>query len=97
MAVEWSGGRRKLDVDDAEPELGDVCCDRMRWQLSQKCDQHASRYECPDSLVQRVRGGYGLIILESSSVVEIAFCPWCATRLPPIADIDLNLAGEADV
>jgi hypothetical protein len=85
---EWFGGTRWLDVDEQEPGTDDACCERMAWQLAQRCDVHASRYECPDSLVHRVRGGYGLIIFDSPSVVEVAFCPWCGARLPPIAPIE---------
>ncbi len=61
------------------------CCDRMDYDLNQKCDQHKDRYACPDALINRVRGGYGLIVHDGgSSVIEIAFCPWCGSRLPKI-------------
>ena len=98
MAVDhqWFGGIRKLDVENSAPRTDDACCERMAEQLAQICDMHPSRYECPDSLVHRVRGGYGLIVLGTDSVVEIAFCPWCGTRLPAIADLDL-LLGANDV
>jgi hypothetical protein len=93
---EWFGGTRKLDVDDATPSTEDVCCERMSLQLAQQCQLHEPRYDCPDSLINRVRGGYGLIVLGTDSVVEIAFCPWCNTRLPPIDDLDLP-SGANDV
>jgi hypothetical protein len=87
---EWYGGTRKLDVEDQVLSTDDVCCERMAIQLGEQCGTHESRYDCPDSLIQRVRGGYGLIVLGTQSVVEIAFCPWCGARLPPIEDLDLN-------
>ena len=50
----------------------------MRYDLEQECNQHANRYECPDSLVAEVRGGFGLMIrYGTQSVIEISFCPWC--------------------
>ena len=93
---DWFGGGRKLDVDDATPSTDNVCCERMALQLAGKCDLHSSRYDCPDSLVHRVRGGFGLIVLGTDSVVEIAFCPWCGTGLPAIEDLDLSI-GANDV
>jgi hypothetical protein len=93
---EWFGGGRKLDVDNAAPSIDGVCCERMALQLTQRCELHPSRYDCPDSLIQRVRSGYGLIVLGTDSVVEIAFCPWCGSRLPPIEDLDLFI-GANDV
>jgi hypothetical protein len=63
-------------------------CDRMDDDLTRKCDVHESRYDCPNALINSVRSGYGIIVRDGgSSVVEIAFCPWCGKRLPPIADI----------
>ena len=91
---EWFGGIRKLDIDNATPEIDDVCCERMAIQLVQKCDMHESRYDCPDSLIQRVRGGYGLIVFGTDSVVEIGFCPWCGSRMPPIQDLNLPIGEE---
>jgi hypothetical protein len=88
---EWFGGTRKLDIENATPRTDDVCCERMAIQLDQRCEMHASRYDCPDSIMHRVRGGYGLIVLGTDSVIEIAFCPWCGTRLPPIEPITEEL------
>jgi hypothetical protein len=93
---QWFGGTRKLDVENGSPRTEDVCCERMALQLTQQCELHSSRYDCPDSLLHRVRGGYGLVVLGTDSVVEIAFCPWCGTRLPAIEDVDLPI-GANDV
>jgi len=47
------------------------CCDRMDFDLDQRCDIHPQRHECPDNIVDIVRGGYGLIVHDGgSSVIE---------------------------
>ena len=56
----------------------------MSKQLNWKCDDHPSSEGCPDALVGRFgkKGDYGLFIHDGgSSYVEIAYCPWCGTRL----------------
>jgi hypothetical protein len=67
----------------------------MKFDLEHVCEQHADRFECPDNLVARVRGGFGLIVHGGGSVIEIAFCPWCGTPLPPIGA--LELPGDPNV
>lgn len=59
------------------------CCDRMRDDLERACPSHVDRSDCPDALVARGRrGGYGLWVHDGgSSLVTIAYCPWCGTRL----------------
>jgi hypothetical protein len=57
----------------------------MRANTENVCDLHPDRFECPDALVNYSEHGedYGLIIHDgSSSVISIAFCPWCGTKLP---------------
>jgi len=67
----------------------DHCCSRLAFDLNQKCDQHASRFECPDALIAEVRGVYGMIVHDGgNSLIEISFCPWCGAKLPNIADIE---------
>jgi hypothetical protein len=64
----------------------------MKFDLEQVCAQHPDPFDCPDSLVARVRGGYGLIVHNGGSgVIEIRFCPWCGTPLPPIQPITEEL------
>jgi hypothetical protein len=64
------------------------CCDRMDHDLNQSCDVHEGRFNCPDALMALVRGGYGLIVHDGgSSFIEIAFCPWCGSRLPKIGEV----------
>jgi len=56
----------------------------MLRQLNWNCEDHPSLADCPDALVGRFgkRGNYGLFIRDGgSSHVEIAYCPWCGTRL----------------
>src|SRR5580704_4308939 len=70
------------------PAMSVHCCDRMDYDLNQKCNVHASRSDCPDALISLVRGGYGLIVHNGgSSVIEIKFCPWCGSSLPKIDEI----------
>ena len=74
--------------------MTDPCCPRMAEDLDRSCEIHPDRADCPDALIDRVRGGYGIIVHDGgSSVIEIAYCPWCGTRLPPIEDLDLDLLG----
>jgi len=63
----------------------------MAADLNQSCEQHADRATCPDALIDQVRGGYGIIVHDGgSSVIEIAFCPWCGAKLPAINELDLS-------
>jgi len=73
------------------------CCDRMADDLNQLCKDHPDRRECPDALISKVRGGYGIIIHDGgSSVIEISYCPWCGSKLPPIGDMEETDFGPAD-
>ncbi len=67
------------------------CCERMAADLRHRCDAHPDRRGCPDVFIAEVSGGYGLIVHDGgSSVIEIGFCPWCGTKLPPIDDLNLS-------
>ncbi len=67
------------------------CCDRMDYDLSQSCEVHDTRFNCPDALIGVVRGGYGLIVHDGgSSMIAISFCPWCRARLPKTLEIALS-------
>jgi hypothetical protein len=60
----------------------------MAYDLDHKCTSHPDRRECPDAFIGEVRGGFGLLVHDGgSSVIEIAYCPWCGTKLPQIGDI----------
>ena len=68
------------------------CCERMAADLNHRCNVHLERSDCPDAFIEQVRGGYGLMVHDGgSSVVEIAFCPWCGSKLPQIGELDLSL------
>jgi hypothetical protein len=63
-------------------DMATICCDRMKYDLSQTCNMHPNRYDCPDMLVAKLKGRYGLIVHDGGhSVIIINFCPWCGTRL----------------
>ena len=71
------------------------CCERMAFDLNQECAVHSDRAACPDAMIAQVRGGFGLYVRDGEdgygqSVIEIAFCPWCGSELPPIGEIDLS-------
>jgi len=67
----------------------------MAADLEHRCDVHPDRSDCPDAFVAKVRGGYGLMVHDGgSSVVAIAFCPWCGSKLPQIDEADELLAEE---
>lgn len=73
----------------------------MAFDLNQVCKWHPDRAACPDAMIAQVRGGYGLYVRDGedaygSSVIEIAHCPWCGTKLPPIGEIDLSQLSPED-
>jgi len=54
----------------------------MQQQLDWRCEQHRSRWDCPDALVCKTKNGFGLIIHDGgSSFVSIEYCPWCGKSL----------------
>jgi hypothetical protein len=56
----------------------------MRAHVEAVCPLHRDAFECPDALVDFSErdDSYGLIIHDGgSSVISIAFCPWCGTKL----------------
>ena len=71
--------------------MSGYCCEMMASNVTSTCEHHPDRFDCPDALVEQVRGGFRLIIHDgTSSMIEIAFCPWCGVRLPEIAAVDLG-------
>jgi hypothetical protein len=65
----------------------------MAYDLGQQCDMHADRAACPDAMIAEVKGGFGLFVRDGEegygdSVIEIGYCPWCGSKLPPIGEID---------
>ena len=67
----------------------------MTQDLEQECQHHPDRDACPDAMIASVRGGYGLYVRDgkdghAGSVIEIAYCPWCGTKLPPIGEIEFS-------
>ena len=75
--------------------MSSPCCDRMASDLARRCEQHPDRNACPDAMIAPVRGGYGLPVRDgengyASSVIEIAFCPWCGAKLPGVGKLDFS-------
>jgi len=67
--------------------MSKFCCDRMRYDLDQKCPDHPNRFDCPDCLIAETRNGFGLIVHDGgTSYIRIEFCPWCGTNLPMLKD-----------
>jgi hypothetical protein len=68
----------------------EFCCEFMKLNVEQKCEQHAEPMDCPDNLIHwKIRGKrlrVGLIIHDGGhSFVQISYCPWCGQR---ISDFD---------
>jgi hypothetical protein len=56
----------------------------MDQALQFECDEHASTFECPDSLISysTTSQQYGLIIHDGgTSSIGLQFCPWCGSPL----------------
>jgi hypothetical protein len=61
------------------------CCQRMELELA-KNSETPDRFQCPDALIHYALkfDEYGIIIHDGgASSVQIYFCPWCGTQLPP--------------
>lgn len=57
----------------------------MKQAVEYACEQHSSRFECPDCLIHfsPERRTYGLIVHDGGeSLISIRFCPWCGSALP---------------
>ena len=70
----------------------------MDQELDKKCDIHEDRFGCPDSVIDLVEGCYGLIVHDGgNSIIEISFCPWCGSPLPPECDPDPNFGWAVGI
>ncbi len=77
--------------------MSGYCCEEMEQDLTRVCSEHPERADCPDALIGRMRGGYGILVHDGgTSMIEIAFCPWCGTKLPPIAEVGDTARPTAD-
>jgi len=68
----------------------------MRSNVEQQCDQHPDPFDCADRVVYFAENlrEYGLVIHDGgASYIAIAYCPWCATRLPESRRNDLYPDG----
>jgi Domain of unknown function (DUF6980) len=48
-------GLIRLEQRSRERGMNKHCCDRMEYDLNQKCDMHPDRSDCPDALITFVR------------------------------------------
>jgi hypothetical protein len=63
-------------------EPAGYCCERMRGECTNTCDQHAVRLECPDALIVQNGSVFGIMVHDGGeSYIGIDFCPWCGTSL----------------
>jgi tryptophan synthase alpha chain len=65
--------------------LSQHCCDTMRHYVTWECDMHPTRADCGDCIVEYWpdQDRYGILIHDGgTSMVAIAFCPWCGAALP---------------
>jgi hypothetical protein len=74
----------------------------MAYDLDQECDLHSDRAACPDAMIAEVSDGFGLYVRDgedgyAESTIEIAYCPWCGTKLPPVGHIALTGPPEDNV
>lgn len=56
----------------------------MRAERDWRCADHDDRFECQDALLASVGDGdVGLIVhgVPGRTLVPIAFCPWCGSRV----------------
>jgi hypothetical protein len=61
----------------------------MRGNVESQCDLHAERQDCPDALIDfyPASKAYGIMIHDGgSSMIKIAYCPWCGIRLPEVEE-----------
>jgi hypothetical protein len=60
------------------------CCVMMTDNVENSCEDHPDRNDCPDMLIDYWPSSnrYGIMIHDgAASMIVIAFCPWCGTRL----------------
>lgn len=65
--------------------MANHCCEMMRSNVESVCEQHPDRHDCPDCLIDYRPNGpsYGIMVHDGgSSMIAIAYCPWCGTKLP---------------
>lgn len=72
------------------------CCAMMTENLTNKCDTHKNRDECPDALLSVYsKGEIGLMIHDGSdSYIQINHCPWCGLLIKPrekLVDVTIDI------
>ena len=78
---DWTLAQRVIERGH-DPEA--FPCVHIADQITQTCDQHPNRHDCPDTLlVYEPRfDEFSILIRDGGSSSTIHFCPWCGVKLP---------------
>lgn len=67
--------------------MSQFCCEMMQRNVTYRCDEHPSPFDCPDNVIfhSEAREGYGIIVHDGgASYIAISFCPWCGSNLAKV-------------
>ena len=68
---DWDLGKRMETINH---KVSDFPCVHVAYQVTQKCEKHSDPKDCPDILIVKFNGGYGIPIRDGgSSIVRINF------------------------
>lgn len=63
-------------------DLASYPCVHVAYHSSHPCDIHSNAWECPDMTLVRTADGFGIPVRDGgTSVIRIAYCPWCGIGL----------------
>jgi hypothetical protein len=75
------------------------CCEMMRSNVENTCEQHPDRHDCPDCLIEYhpEAGEYGLIVHDGGqSMIRLDYCPWCGVSLAKPSPLQGRGLGEGN-
>jgi hypothetical protein len=84
ISLSKDGGTQHHGAEDSAVQAREHCCEMMRSNVENQCDEHQDRFDCPDCLVAHrpKTDEYGLIVHDGgTSIIAIRFCPWCGADL----------------
>lgn len=62
--------------------MSEYCCKTFEHHATTGCGDHASRRECPDTILDECDLGWGIPVHDGgSSVILISYCPWCGKKV----------------
>ncbi|MBO9603155.1 MAG: hypothetical protein J7496_11690 [Novosphingobium sp.] len=64
--------------------MSEHCCEMMRSNVENVCNEHPERKDCPDCLLEfhDASNLYGIIVHDGgNSMIAIDYCPWCGSKL----------------